>query len=243
MKKIIFFAAIALSATGLGIDASAQDIILTKESQIIKAHVKEITEDQVAYTRADNPEGPVYKISASSLQKICFENGTEEVFDTGKAANGIATGTTSPAAALSPAFTDRFLRYGRGDVVFNGRKLCSEEMEYLMPYDLYSQARKGQKMRNVGKGLLIPGAVLTGLSVIFYSISFSYFDGPEPVNFCFGFASGLVGVPLLCTGVPLYCVGEGKVKKAVNSYNETCRKDYSLNIGSTNNGFGLYLNF
>lgn len=263
MKRFIVLAALTALCAGFGMNVSAQDVILTKDMDIIKAYVREISDDTVSYTKASNPDGPLYKISTAKLLKISFENGTEDVFATPGEAESQQNNAAyqSVGVASSSPFTPQAaeklaeLDSNRGDVLLNGKKLSSAEMEVIMPYDLYASARKGQKMRNVGKGLMIPGAILTGFAIGFsiaadtvydvrYSAEYGYVCHDSVVALaCLSCASAVIGVPLLATGIPLYCVGQGKVRRAVNAYNEQFTKDYSFNVGSTRNGFGLYLNF
>lgn len=261
MKRFVVLAALAAVCAGLGKNMAAQDVILTKDMDIIKAYVREITDDTVSYTKVSNPDGPIYKISTAKLLKINFENGTEDVFATPQETeqqNGASyqpVADVSASSAFTPIASVKLaeLDSSHGDVLLNGRKLSSAEMEAIMPYDLYAYARRGQKLRNTGKGLLIPGAILTGLSIGFAigaSLSagcygddyYDYNDAPRVLASLSVF-SMTVGVPLLATGIPLYCVGQGKVRRAVNAYNAQYTNEYSFNVGSTRNGFGLYLNF
>ena len=236
--------AIAVLGTVLPFAAKAQDIILTKDSQIIKAYVQEINEDSISYKKAENPDGPTYRVSADNIIKISFQNGTEEVF-------GDNTSDKASSYAVNPVAAGQLLDHSRGDVLLNGRKLSSEEMSSLMPYDIYKQAAGGQHMRNVGKGLMIPGAILMGTGFVWgilagVSVDYSdYEPGSDYWTFLsLAISSEVIGTPLLSAGVALYCVGNGRIRRAVNNYNEQfASKQYSLNLGSTRNGFGLYLNF
>lgn len=262
MKRFIVLAALAALCAGFGMNVSAQDVILTKDMDIIKAYVREISDDTVSYTKASNPDGPLYKISTAKLLKISFENGTEDVFATpGEAESqqnnaAYQSAGVASSSAFTPQATEKLaeLDSSHGDVLLNGKKLSRAEMEVVMPYALYASARKGQKMRNVGKGLIIPGAILTGFSAGFligamiadansYPNDTGCANDGFAVCMVYSTLSGVIGVPLLATGIPLYCVGQGKVRRAVKAYNEQYTKEYSFNVGSTRNGFGLYLNF
>ncbi len=80
MKKLLFSLVAAAVCMLSAHSAFAQDIILMTDSEVIEATVIEINDDQVVYKAYDNPDGPVYKMSASKISKITFANGTEEVF-------------------------------------------------------------------------------------------------------------------------------------------------------------------
>lgn len=62
--------------------AMAQDNIIFKDGTEVKAKVQEISETEVVYKKADNPEGPVYRVARGSVFMIQFENGTSEVITT-----------------------------------------------------------------------------------------------------------------------------------------------------------------
>lgn len=251
MKRfIVVIAAIVLTA-GFSVKASAQDIILTKDSQIIKAYVQEITEDTVSYTKADNPKGPTYKIGVAKLQKIIFENGTEEVFTTTATEPVPVQSPVNRSTTFDSSIAVGTLDYSHGDVILAGRKLTSSEMQQIMPEDMFNQARGGQKMRGVGKGLLIPGAILTGVSIacctaaLILASDVTDYEDVDEVYAASGIAiaSSAIGVPMLGAGVALYCVGQGRTRRAVDDYNEAYKQNYSFNIGSTRNGVGVFLNF
>lgn len=57
----------------------AQDKIIKIDGTEILCHVKEIGTSEIKYTKADNPDGPIYTINKTEVRKIIFANGTEEV--------------------------------------------------------------------------------------------------------------------------------------------------------------------
>lgn len=76
--KIIVVLIFALSSWGL----YAQDNIIKRDGSEIQAKVTEITETVVKYKRFDNPDGPLYSISKTSVFMIQYENGTRDLFKT-----------------------------------------------------------------------------------------------------------------------------------------------------------------
>ena len=60
---------------------SAQDIILTTDDEIISAVISEIGDDSIVYKKADNPDGPNFRINTSRVVKIQFANGTTQEFN------------------------------------------------------------------------------------------------------------------------------------------------------------------
>ena len=86
MKKTLLF---VWAALGVLASASAQDLIVRRDSARIEARVTEISPTEIRYKRASNPDGPTYVLPLGDVRSIRFANGEEEVF--------------APAAALHPA--------------------------------------------------------------------------------------------------------------------------------------------
>jgi hypothetical protein len=61
--------------------ASAQDIIIKKNGDDIKAKVLEITQTEIKYKRFDNLEGPTIIIPIKGILMITYQNGTKETFE------------------------------------------------------------------------------------------------------------------------------------------------------------------
>lgn len=94
MKKVslLIWALIAIVRIGL-----AQDNIILRTGEEVKAKVEEVGLNEVKYKRADNMNGPLYTIPKSQVFMIKYENGTKDVFaNTG---NTPATGTPAPACS------------------------------------------------------------------------------------------------------------------------------------------------
>ena len=76
MKRIILllFCCVNLCCWG-------QDIIVTQGSQRIDAKVLEVSETEVRYKKANNPDGPVFVIAADKIASILYSNGDVQLFD------------------------------------------------------------------------------------------------------------------------------------------------------------------
>lgn len=59
----------------------AQDIIMKKDGTLLNGKVVEITEQEVKYRKADNPDGPVYTVKIADVSRINYDNGASDVFD------------------------------------------------------------------------------------------------------------------------------------------------------------------
>lgn len=75
MKRILFLAAFML----LSMAASAQDIIVKKNGEEIRAKVEEVGERSIGYRKFTNLTGPVYSISRSEVFVIRYESGAKDI--------------------------------------------------------------------------------------------------------------------------------------------------------------------
>lgn len=76
MKKIIFIFLISLFTTQL----FSQDKIYKLKGTVINAKVIEIGTDEIKYKLFENPDGPVYVVDKSTLNRIEFANGKVEKY-------------------------------------------------------------------------------------------------------------------------------------------------------------------
>lgn len=74
-------AALALCAIGTAELASAQDRIHLNDGNVLDAKVKEVNQRSVVYRRWDNQDGADYVLTRREVEKIVYENGTEERFE------------------------------------------------------------------------------------------------------------------------------------------------------------------
>lgn len=156
-------------------------------------------------------------------------------------------GTSSPA--VIPA---GMLLYSGGNIILDGRVLSDPEMSVMFPTNIYSSASGGMRMRRIGKGLIIGGSVAGGVGLVSLvagtvgmvaTESNPYGVTGSDVAIVAGSIALVTGIVALSGGVPLFCVGQGRMRRAVNAYNRAYMRDYTVNIGPTDSGFGFSLNF
>lgn len=107
-----------------------QDIILLKDSELVRAKITKITNDIVQYNRYDNLDGPLYALPTSLITKIDFENGTEQYFQVEDGEK------TSEVSNHSLAETKDFIiktinEHGFEEDTFKSRYRASFEGDYL----------------------------------------------------------------------------------------------------------------
>jgi hypothetical protein len=82
MKKLISLSIVVLCYFA---NINAQDIILTKNSDVISAKILEISSTEVKYKKFGNPNGPTFTLEKSDIQSITYQNGEKEVFNVSSA--------------------------------------------------------------------------------------------------------------------------------------------------------------
>ena len=79
----------------LGSIAFAQDEIVLKNGDIIKAKVSEVGTDQIKYKKWENLEGPTYSSKKDEVFMIKYENGSKDVFSASQKTSTSTTVQTS----------------------------------------------------------------------------------------------------------------------------------------------------
>ena len=74
MKRLLIIVVLSLP----GLTVGAQDLIVRRDGQSVKAKITEVNPDNVRYKRFDNLEGPTFTILLSDIQSITYENGTTD---------------------------------------------------------------------------------------------------------------------------------------------------------------------
>jgi hypothetical protein len=67
------------------IEAEACDMIIMKSGEEISSKVREINENDIKYSKCDNPQGVMYTISKKEVLMIKYANGSKDVFNESEA--------------------------------------------------------------------------------------------------------------------------------------------------------------
>jgi len=59
----------------------AQDVIVHKDGKVVMGKVTEIDKENIHYKKAENPDGPTYKVPLSEVLSVRYENGTLDKFE------------------------------------------------------------------------------------------------------------------------------------------------------------------
>jgi hypothetical protein len=80
MKSQFYKWLVSLTLVIASINAYSQDVIIKNDKTEIKGKVLEVGENDVKYKKKDNPNGPTYSVSKSSILIIIYANGEKETF-------------------------------------------------------------------------------------------------------------------------------------------------------------------
>lgn len=163
----------------------AQDVIVCKDGTSLLGKVIEITDSEVKYRKADNPDGPLYAVKVASVTRINYENGTTDVFTP----DGIA-----PATVLAGT---------TGDVKDTDLLKIHRETNKN-----YAEPRKFKLIGYIGGGILLATGVT--LAAIGWSNAGGFYPGNEPGLIIPGIALTAAGAVWMPT---FYLIGRYKEKK------------------------------
>jgi hypothetical protein len=114
MKRFLILFPLCLSAA-----AFAQDEIITRNGEVIKGKVQEITQTEIKYKKTSNPDGPLYTVSKNDVAVVEYKNGTKDVFAAGQQTqqsqqpqDDAVAANTSASSAQTPSSTQVNNYYG-----------------------------------------------------------------------------------------------------------------------------------
>lgn len=159
---------------GFAVVSGAQDVIIFKTGEELKAKIAEVGLSEIKYKKADNPNGPLYTTVKAEVFMIKYENGTRDVF-------------TAPSFTAPQANSEKTLDYEgyrrlyrkklAGGIVMTaiGAPMIIPGLALTIagfasmnnpdPYYGNNGYNYGYSNNNDGQGLAIAGAVLLGAGI------------------------------------------------------------------------------
>lgn len=95
--------------------AMAQDVIVKKDGSSLVGKVVEVTDTEVKYRKADNPDGPLYTIKIVDLMRINYENGQSDILSQ----DGMVPSTVLPGATGDVKDTELLSMYNRKQSIYS----------------------------------------------------------------------------------------------------------------------------
>ena len=222
----------------------AQDIIHTLDGRSIEAKVFEINEDIVLYKSFDNLEGPDYRMSASLIDRIVFQNGAEK--------------TLVPFAIRVPPPCGYDNDGPYGPLMFRRGRLYADQLSDHWGVSLYgSDWLKARSQYRWGMSLTIAGAATLISSLVCGAMLSDFNRGVEAMGMngrstsslgALYVAGGITGVASIAAGTTLWIKGNKKLNTMADDYNKRCGGKENgyvtrFGLGTTGQGFGLALCF
>lgn len=231
IKSLLLMALMLLSML-----LSAQDIIITNDSQKIEAKITEVSKSEIRYKEYDNLDGPTFVLSTKDIDTIIYSSGKVKLFK--------HTPTPSTGNGVISKVDDY---YCMGDI------RMSEE-EYLSYIRLNCPAAWSSYLK--GRQLWANGWCLFGLGIgttFGLGVPLTVAGSRDARhNGHYGMlASGCTFLTLGCLAttacIPCLIVGGIKKNNSHEVYNEVCatkeRAALELDFQAGQNGLGLALKF
>ena len=179
----------------IGVNASAQDVIVMRNGEELQCKILEVNKNEVKYKRWTNQEGPAFAEKKSDIFMIKYENGEKEVVAYESPVLAVPSVTPSLSTSVPSEMTladptpisNVYLEYtSRGrrksGIIKWGHMQSDEQAQALLTNDWldYKTARKEER---TGKVLAITGGALFlgGLwwTVVYVSSNMSYLEDKE----------------------------------------------------------------
>lgn len=77
---------------------TAKDVIVTKNAEIIKSKILEVSNTEIKYKKATDINGPSFTINTGEISTIVYENGNVQTF---KDENEVSKSITSPSSSMT----------------------------------------------------------------------------------------------------------------------------------------------
>lgn len=242
MKRIFALIIVAL----MSIVAFAQDVIVTKDKEQIKAKILEVYSNEIKYKKYSYLDGPTFSLDVDKILTIAYENGDVEVYDQDFIEEKEELSLKQKAMYGTFAKGDDFY-YLRGESSMTkmDKKAYLAFIQENCP-EAYRSYQKGNTVFKTGCGMLATGLGFMFLGTSLYCIGLNNLNsGPLDAYFISGSVFITLGSLSTAGSIPLMIVGGIKRNNSHEVYNERCKNDTPLifSVNATSNGIGLALNF
>ena len=246
------------------VSVRAQDTVYFRNGEELVVKVTEVSDTHVKYHLWNNQSGPVYSKSVSDIFMVKYKGGHKEVFSGQQPAVSGQPARVTGGDVFNQLHGKGEMDVSRGDLLIDNVKLNDDMLEKLLTADELATYQSASRQRRVGKGLMIPGIVVSGVGFLLWfpgmitMAASSYYS-----DYVLGaslFASGMsvfgIGQGLMAAGIPLKAIGSRRMKWVADSYNQrTAGTGVSMSLspmmfsnpdrtsGGIAYGAGLTLNF
>ena len=247
MKKLITlaFALVCMVCTF----AADFDLIIKTNSEKIEALIQEVSDTEVKYKKANNPNGPLFVVKMDDISSIIYANGEVQAIEhKAKPApqpqpnyggyNGYNYNNNYAPYGLA---NGPMQRIGADEYMIEGRRLKGKELNYFLQQNCpiaYNYHKKWQGCEIAGWTLLGAGSVLC------FAVGFTVLYEIREVP---GYALIAAGAGIMAGSIPLIACGNVYKKRTAEVFNANCGRPQAfqpeLHLQASENGLGLALHF
>ena len=240
MKMLFFSVFFLFVLCGFGNFASAQDLLILKSGEEIKANIVEEGSDIVKYRDFGDPGGPLYSIGKDKVATIKYKKGPPNA----SKEQTVEAIQESPGQEEVPVQSSdlQTLESRKRAVMSNGQKLSVRKVKTLMEDypDALKSYESGKTLYRVADAcpLVVMVTCLTASGVLN-----NMEDDSKRIKA--GTTVLAISGALVITSIVTASVGKKRIKNSVTLYNSAIGRpaSYRLNFGVQQNGIGLALRF
>lgn len=251
MKKIYFVAFAIFFSIASVMAENKVDVIIKTNSEKIEALIQEVSESEVRYKKANNPEGPMFVLSTDEISSILYANGEVQAIEH-KAKP--ATGYYTPYGYVSGQNAEAMTRVGN-EYIVGDRHLKGRELRYYLrqtcpsAYNYYNTWKNvetaGYCLLGIGAGMMIGLGVGCGQSVDW---SYVYPNTERYRWYMTGVSFLIIGGAVMVGSIPMIACGNVYKKRVDEVYNVQCARnkmafDPKLKLYAGENGLGFAFAF
>lgn len=207
---------------------NAQDTIIFRNGNELVVKVTEVSDTYVKYNLWNNLGGPTYSKNISDIFVVKYKGGHKEVYGNVEVKPGNNATTSSTIVAVPQKYRNSKMSRDGDDLQLDGKDVDEALLRTLLSDDEFATYRSAHRQFRIGRGLMVPGIVLSGISTGFWlaggilmSISTDYSDILIGYDlYATGWAFFSVGQGFLAGGIPLMIIGGKRMNWVADSFNQ-----------------------
>ena len=240
--------------------AAEYDLIIKTNSEKIEALIQEVSDTELRYKKANNPNGPMFVIKLSEVSSIVYANGEVQaiehkaqpvqqvqpqnqqgIYGVGRRYNNYGYNVYggyygTPTGQVTGALQ----RVDNNHYMIDGHTMDGRELKYFLAQTCPIAYNYYKTWENVE----IAGWSLMGSGLAVLIIGAALIDTDEIASLCMM----VPGVALSLSSVPLVACGNVYKKRVDQVYNVRCgntnmASNLELKLNASSNGLGLALSF
>ena len=252
MKKILTLAFALLCMVSV-FAANNVDIIIKTNSEKIEALIQEVSDSEIRYKKANNPNGPMFVIKLDDVSSILYSNGEVQAVEhkaqpaqQPQQQSQYNYGTDYSYNNFNALANGPMQRIGADEYMIDGHRLKGKELDFFLRENCpvaYNHHKSWKNCEIAGYCLLAAGTgMFVGLGVVFYSIAYG-----DRAYLYTGVSFMTIGGALMSASVPMIACGNIFKKRTHMVFNQNCGRQQAfqpeLKLTSGANGLGIALAF